>query len=568
MGFSFRPFKRLFGRRRASSEIAPDEIFLDSSNLPQFDRHQFEGRIEMPISRWSLVVQGLIFALVVTVFLGRTWILQVKEGEAYALRSERNRLDHTLVFSDRGVIYDRNNVALAWNEVNGSNPDFALRKYLNNAGISGLVGFLKYPTKDTSGFYFREDFLGMEGLEKFFDTELKGENGLKIVETDALGNVHSESVLRPPKPGNNLELSIDSRVQTALQGYIKELANNSGFVGGGGVMMDIRTGEVIAMASYPEYDSQTMTDGSDVEAIEGYFSDPNNPFLNRIIDGLYTPGSIVKPYVALGALNEGVIRPETQILSTGAIAIPNPYNPTQQTVFKDWKAHGWVDMRRALAVSSDVYFYAVGGGYENQRGIGISNINKYARMFGFGEPMQSKYFVGKKGVVPTPAWKKEVFDGEEWTLGNTYHTAIGQYGFQVTPIQVVRAVAALANDGKLIEPNIIKTDKDAFVVSTVALSKEYFAIIREGMRLGVTEGTAGSLNTRAVTIAAKTGTAELGASKAFVNSWTTGFFPYENPRYAFAVIMERGPVTNLVGASYVMRQLVDWMAIYAPAYLE
>ncbi|MBA3551235.1 hypothetical protein H0W32_03450, partial [Patescibacteria group bacterium] len=146
---------------------------------------------------------------------------------------------------------------------------------------------------------------------------------------------------------------------------------------------------------------------------------------------------------------------------------------------------------------------------------------------------------------------------------------IGQYGFQVTPMQVVRAIGALANNGVLLEPTVIADDKEALKhIKKIDLPQEYFDVVHEGMRLGATEGTAASLNVPYVEFAAKTGTAELGVSKEYVNSWVTGFFPYKNPQYAFVILMEKGHTSNLIGASYVGRQLFDWMSIHTPEYFE
>jgi len=335
--------------------------------------------------------------------------------------------------------------------------------------------------------------------------------------------------------------------------------------------MDVNTGEIISLVSYPEYNSNIMVDGSNKKMINSYLTDKNNPFLDRVISGLYTPGSIVKPIVALGVLNEKIISPTKQILSTGSISIPNPYDPAHPTVFKDWQAQGWVDMRKALAFSSDVYFYEVGGGFGDQIGLGIDNIKKYMNLFGFGKDVNGDFFKSQVGTIPDPEWKKENFSGEDWRIGDTYHTAIGQYGFQVTPIQVVRAIGAVANGGKLLDPQIILADNSASTTPTfldVGLPKSYFDVVRGGMRDSVLEGTSKGLNVAEVNIGAKTGTAQLGTLKQYVNSWVVGFFPYENPKYAFAVLMEKGPQTNTIGALYVMRQLVDWMAVSTPEYLK
>lgn len=564
MGINF--FKRW--RKKGNGEIAPDEIFLDSSNLPQFDTHQFEGRIEKPISKSNLFFLGLCFMLVGSIYISKVWILQVKLGEAYSERSENNRLRHTLIFSQRGVIFDRNNKELAWN-IPGVDENFTLRKYIEKPGFAHVLGYVKYPSKDKYGFYYREDFIGMDGVEKYYNADLQGTNGIKIVEVDALQKVQSESTIQPPKEGKSMTLSIDSEVQNKLYDVIHDVSNRVGFAGGAGVIMDVRNGEVLALTSYPEYNPQIISDGSDAKTINQYLNDSNKPFLDRVVDGVYTPGSIVKPFVAIGALNENLISPLKKIESTGSIFIQNPYNPDLRTIFKDWKAHGFVDMRRALAVSSDVYFYTVGGGYGDQKGMGILNIDKYAKMFGLGEAVENSFFAGSAGVVPTPEWKKETFDGEEWTIGNTYHTSIGQYGFQVTPLQMVRAVAAIANNGTILNPTIIKDDPEHTALDRqIDLLPEYFKIIQEGMRLAVTDGTGIALKKPYVQVAAKSGTAELGVSKDKVNSWMIGYFPYENPKYAFAVTMEKGDVHNLVGAGVVMGELLDWMNLYTPEYLK
>lgn len=565
MPLSFRKFRR----RKAVPEIYPDEIFLDSRNLPDFDKDQFEGRLEKPITRATISSVGICFALIALVFLGKTWMLQVKEGELYALKSENNRLRHTVLFSDRGVIYDRNGVVLASNEIKEEGEEFAARHYANKGGFSHLLGYIKYPSKDNAGFYYKEDYEGVSGVERLYDDVLAGRNGLRIIETDALGKIQSESLLEPPAPGGNVTLSIDARVEEMLYRYIKDLASEVGFDGGGGMIMDVETGEMIAITSYPEYDSKVLTEGKDRETIQGYIESGKKPFLNRVVDGLYTPGSIVKPFIALAALSEGIIDPDKIIVSTGSISIPNPYDPTKKTVFTDWKAHGAMDMRRAIGVSSNVYFYQIGGGFEDQKGLGIANIEKYMRMFGFGEPAPGEFWGTKKGTIPNPDWKKENFEDGTWRIGDTYNTSIGQYGFQVTPVQVVRAIGALANGGRLLEPTVIKKTSSAEAsYKTLFFDPEHLKIVRAGMRESVLQGTARGLDIPQVVVAGKTGTAELGVSKKFVNSWVAGFFPYDKPRYAFMVMMERGPRENTIGALYVMRNLLEWMSVNTPEYLK
>ncbi|MFA5830529.1 MAG: penicillin-binding transpeptidase domain-containing protein [Candidatus Paceibacterota bacterium] len=570
-----------FFRTKRKTNIDPNEIFLDSSNLPNFDVNQFEGRIEKPISKYTIFFLGIFFLGMQFVYLWKAGTLQIAKGDEMKTRAENNRLEHSLVFSGRGIIYDRNKVPLAWNVLAEGGTgwenatvkegkalnEFPLRQYISDPGFGHLLGYLSYPAKDSSGIYYKKEYEGKGGIEKSYNKLLNGTPGLKIQEIDALSKIHSESVVEPPVSGKDITLTVDARLQKELYKVISETANKVSFRAGGGVLMDIETGEILAITSFPEYRPQVLTDGKDKTTISQYQKDSKTPFLDRAVSGLYTPGSIVKPFMAIAALNEKIITPEKKILSTGSISIPNPYFPDRPTVFKDWKAHGWVDMRDAIAVSSDVYFYEVGGGYMNeQKGLGIERIEKYMKMFGFGSATGIDIEGEVSGMIPNPEWKKKNFDGAEWLLGNTYHTSIGQYGFQVSPIQAVHAVSAVASEGILVTPHILQTTTISRKV--LSIPKENFIVAGEGMRRGVLYGVATALNTNSVNIAAKTGTAELGAKKDFVNSWVTGFFPYEHPKYAFAIVMEHGPVHNLVGATYVMRQMVDWMAVNTPEYFK
>jgi penicillin-binding protein 2 len=546
-------------------ELYPDEVFLDSSNLPKFNLHQFEGRLEKPINKRAAYLTFFTFLFVSIIFVGQATRLQVVKGQEYLNISLNNHLQLTPIFADRGVIYDRNMVPIAWNVVPEEPSDFTLRRYIDMGGFGHLLGYVNYPAKDRSNIYYRAEFVGRGGLEQQFNSELSGEHGIRITERNALMEVVSQSVQRPPKDGAPLETSIDSRIQTKLYDTISKTANSVKFRGGSGIIMNVKTGEIIAMTSYPEYRPQTFTDGDDSAEIERTLNNPVEPFLDRAVAGLFTPGSIVKPFMAMAALSEEIISPEKKILSTGALRIPNPYFPGRYAVFNDWKAHGWVDMRRALAVSSNVYFFTIGGGFQDQKGLGIRNIEKYSRMFGMGERTGINFPGDRDGIIPNPEWKEAHFEDGLWRIGDTYNTSIGQYGFQVTPLQMVRAVAGIANNGELPTPTILKTNRRA-KMEMVPLKAEDFKVVQEGMRLGALEGTAAGLSVAYTKVAAKTGTAEIGANNAYVNSWVMGYFPYENPEYAFVVLMERGPRANLVGGVSVMRQVLDFMRFNTPEY--
>lgn len=573
----FRKFRK---NRLQNTFVEPDEIFLDSKNIGNFDRQQFEGRIEKPISKRTIIFLGIFFFVFTFAFSTRLGYLQIQKGEAYFVRSENNILEKVILFAERGIIYDRNKKELAWNKKVGNTPadieiatdkkeeTFGVRSYLAN-GFSHILGYVSYPARDKTGNYWQGEFIGKDGLEKQYNEKLKGLNGSKIIETDARNNVHSENTVNAPKRGEDLVTTIDSRLQKELFTIIKEAATRDSFTGGAGVIMDVTNGEILVDTSYPEYDGEILSLGKDSKTIKGYLSDKRKVFLDRTISGLYTPGSIVKPIFALGALGENLISSTKKILSTGSISIQNPYFKDQKTVFKDWKAHGWTDMGQALAVSSDVYFYTIGGGFEDQKGLGIANLEKYTKIFGIGEKTNIDLPDEKGGNIPNPEWKLKNFAGDPWRIGDTYHTAIGQYGFQVTPMEVVRAIGAIANKGKLMTPHLILGDKEKeSQIKLVDLKEEYFDIVHDGMRQAVTYGTAVALNVPYVQMAAKTGTAQLGLAKNKVNSWVVGFFPYENPKYVFTILMESGPSSGTVGASSIMRSLIDYMSIYTPEYFK
>ena len=554
--------------KRKYQDINPEDIFLDSTNLPGFEEHALEGRIERPMSNTTFMGVRVVLGMIILIMVGKLWALGIKDGPVYAEISDNNRLEQTLVFANRGMITDRNGIELAGNAIKDAASDFAGRFYAPISGLAHVVGYVKYPLVDKAGIYYEKEYRAKDGVERAYDADLKGKNGLKLRETDVLGTVTSESIIDKPEEGKTLVLSIDARVNEVLYNAIESLAENNGFVGGAAVIMDVTTGELLALTSYPEYDQNALTQGMGQTSFNRLLNDKRKLFLNRAIGGLYTPGSIIKPIVALGALNENLISPEKEILSTGSISVPNPYDPEKPSVFGDWKAHGYTDMREALAVSSDTYFYSIGGGFGGQKGLGIGLIDKYLKQFSIAEPTGIELGGEAEGLIPTPEWKADKFDGDIWRLGDTYITVIGQFGTQVTPLSAARFIGAVANKGKILKPSLLKGGIPNPVLDTVEFASEDWRVVHEGMREGVAYGTSVGLNVPYVKAAGKTGTAEIGSGKSYVHSWSVGFFPYDNPRYTWAVVMEKGRASNTAGATYIMRQLFDWMSINAPEYFQ
>ena len=555
-----------FKRKSQKIEIELDEIFADATNLPDFNTGRLEGRIEEPLSKWNLYGVSVIFFFIAATFLAQLFSLQVVKGEQYAKQSATNTLAKNVIFAERGVVKDRNGELLAWNIASEKNAVFSERTYSTRRGIGPLVGYVSYPRKDKTGFYYRTEYIGRGGVEEGLNQALVGENGEQLMEVNAHGKAVSQHVVHESVPGKEVTLSIDAALSEALYDQLATTTLTRGYHSGAGAIIDVHTGEIIAMASYPAFDPNVIVKGEDANLIESYSKDDKLPFLDKIISGLYTPGSIVKPFLAFAALRDHTIDPLKTIFSAGKMYVPNPYTPDHPSVFTDWKANGAMDMRHAIAMSSNIYFYQVGGGFEGQKGVGIDRMHDFFTYVGLASTTGIELPGEVSGNVPNPAWKKKVFN-EDWRLGDTYFTSIGQYGFQVTPLEMLRAYAAIANGGTLLTPTVLKTDRPIGTTTKLIMPPEHRQIVIEGMRLAAQIGTAKALNKPYMEFAAKSGTAELGATKAYVNSWVTGFFPYKKPKYAFIFMMEHGPRANLFGSSPAFGQYIDWIHTNAPQYL-
>jgi penicillin-binding protein 2 len=566
-------------RDRYVSDVEVEEVLLDASNIHSFNQGRLEGKRELPIAISSVRTVGIIFGCIAFVFFYQIFTLQVLHGAEYREISENNTMDKAVIIAERGVVYDRTGEMLIWNETDKSGQyDFPIRAYTDKLGLGQVLGYVSYPKKDNKGYFYRTEYLGRSGVELTYDELLKGQNGDKVIETDALGKAISEHEVNLPKNGEDLHLSIDADLSQAMYNIIASSTRESGARSGAAAIMDVHTGEILAMTSFPTYDPEVMADGDDVAKIDTYNKDTRLPFLNKVVGGAYTPGSIVKPFVAYAGLKEGIISPGTHIYSNGKLTIPNPYTPSQPTYFADWRSQGDMTVREALAFSSNVFFYIVGGGLPQiavpqaglsyaTPGVGITKLDSYFDYFNFGHKTNIRLTSEQEGTVPSIEWKKKQFN-EDWRLGDTYFTSIGQYGWQVTPIQMLVAYTALANGGRFFTPHLVTTETPEYVDKP--LDPAMLNVIHEGMRMTTTHsrGTAQALKKPYVNIAAKSGTAELDFAKARLNTWAAGFWPYEKPRYAFILMMENAPYGNRLGGTKVMGTIMDWIHINRPQYLE
>jgi penicillin-binding protein 2 len=263
-------------------ELAPDEIFLDASNQPDFNTSQLEGRLEQPLSRKSFIGIGIFVVIVFAALTAQAANLEILKGVKYALQSEKNRLRAQVVFAQRGAILDRNGVALVSNE---QEADGTVKRVYMSPGFGHLLGYVSYPKKDASGNYYDTDITGLAGVEAAFNSTLSGKNGTVLTEEDARGHVQSQGITQPAVNGKPVTLSIDSRAQKAFYDSISSLSDKIPFQGGAAVLMDVQTGEVRALVSYPEYDPNVLSAGTPADVIAGYSQDTRQPYLDRAISG-------------------------------------------------------------------------------------------------------------------------------------------------------------------------------------------------------------------------------------------------------------------------------------------
>lgn len=441
------------------------------------------------------------------------------------------------------------------------------REYVDPFAYSHLIGFVGRTSQEDLGqrpHLLPDVVTGKNGIESMYDDILLGTQGKKIVEMDSFGKESRFKFIEKPKEGKSIVITVDRELESAayeiFDRYIQH--RRAGSV----VILDSSSGAVRALVSYPGFDSNKFGIALAPEEFERVLNDPLKPLFNRTISGEFPAGSTIKPLIAAAALEEGIIDPNKRIYDEGFIEIPNPYNSREVSVFKDWKKHGWVDFYDALAVSANVYFYMIGGGFEDQKGLGIRTIKRYAEKFGLGSRLGIDFPGEKPGVFPDPEIKAALEPHDPaWRVGDTYNASIGQGGVKVTPLQIASLIAAIANGGTLMRPFILDEvrDENGAVEMKIAperirenlVSEEALRHVKLGMRRAVTFGTAGRLSNLPVEVAAKTGTAQTGSGKP--HAWVVGFAPYENPEIAFAVMVEHAG-EGTTEAMPIARDILEW----------
>jgi penicillin-binding protein 2 len=494
-----------------------------------------------------------------------------------------------------------------------------VRDYPTGSLTADIIGFLgpvpaalkeEYEAK---GFVAGRDKVGYAGVELSLQDILGGTNGMREVEVDVAGQVLRDlEAPIDPIAGNNVQLTIDTRLQAAAQAalvgeinywnaYLNYTKSTSGVV----IAMNPKTGEILAMVSYPSYENNRMA-----RLIPSYYweqlnQDPNKPLFNRAISGEFPPGSVFKLAAATGALNEGVITPDQKIYDPGLITILEKYSPNDPGTPRKFvcylrTGHGYLDFLGGLKNSCDVYFYKIGGGYDDEvpnGGLGIWRLAEYAKALGYGSITGIELPGETSGLVPDPTWKR-IQLGETWSTGDTYIATIGQGYVLATPLQVLVSFATIINDGVMMKPTLVEqiTDADGNVVQPfqpvevrditrdaviqvfdqdnqptgekLTVQPWVIDLIKQGMRLVVTEGTAAKAFVGAdeLLAAGKTGTAEYCDDVARAknlcqpenwpqHAWFVGYAPYNDPEIAVVAFVYNGGEGASVAAPIVRRVL-------------
>lgn len=435
----------------------------------------------------------------------------------------------------------------------------SIREYDNGPVFSHVLGYTgkigSEELKNNPEFYSINDYIGVSGLEKSYEDILRKNSGELRIERDVQDNVISKEIISLPQSGNSLVLSLDSDLQNKIKEELEIKLNQLGAKKAVGIAMDPKTGGILSLVSLPGFDNNLFQKGADQGELQKLLDDPQdvNSLFNRAVSGKYLVGSTIKPLIASAVLEEKIISADKKINCEGRIIIQNPYDKTSSSTKSDWTTHGWTDLRKAIAESCDVYFYTVGGGYEDQEGLGPTKIKEYLELFNWNARTGIDLPGETVGFIPDKNWKKTTWK-QNWWDGDTYNLAIGQGFLQITPLEVITSFVAIANGGTMYQPQVVQKIVDTStgamniieemepkIISKNFITPENLQIVREGMRQAVTgvnspQASSIILNSLPVSAAAKTGTAELGNNH--YHNWITVFAPYEDPQIVLTLMME------------------------------
>jgi len=485
---------------RSSLEI--EEIFLDKAK---------ELEMQKPLNKKRLVFLYFFIFFCLSALLARISYLQIVKGGYYQKIAEENRIRIESIPSLRGIIYDIKGQRLVNNALNAK--ERLIRQYVDGLISAHIIGYTNSENK------------GQTGLELIYENYLKGQDGKKRIEVDALGKNHRIIASQEPLAGNNLILNLDFDLQKKLYQTLPEAPS-------AGIILDSKTGGVLALVSKPSFDNNLFSQGVSETDYQNLIQDPQKPLFNRAISGQYPPGSTIKPLIAAAALEENIIDHAQEINDLPYLQIRNQYNPDIIYKFPDWKDHGQVNMIKAIKESCNVYFYQVG------EKLGWRNFQKYAKLFNLGNILGIDLANEAYGYAPKDGW-----------LGDLYHTVIGQGDLTATVLQIASATAAIANNGKLYQPQVVDkiVDSDNNLIKDILpkilksnfIKEENLKIIQQGMDQGVEHG--------------KTGTAQFGSDKSKYHAWYTSY----KDNLVITILVEQG-VSGQQTALPIAREIYKW----------
>ncbi|MFN8633605.1 MAG: penicillin-binding protein 2 [Chloroflexota bacterium] len=439
------------------------------------------------------------------------------------------------------------------------------RKYAEGRTLSQILGYLgpispavlsqaEYKQKIEKDGYTINDKIGAAGLEDTYESVLRGRPGRQLYEVEASGREVGTLRVERPDPGKNLVTTIDLDLQKSVTQILQEGLFHGNV--GCAIVSDAKTGEILALVSLPTYDDNVFGDDSREEELASLLKDPEQPFFHRAIAGNYPPGSTFKLVTGMGALQEGVASRNTIIESKGILWVPHDFYPNFRQPFPDWSVLGKLNYLQAIANSSNIYFFYLGGGYEPEGFVGLGNerLARYARMIGYGAPTGIDLPGETAGLIPDEAWKLQKI-GEKWVKGDTYNMSIGQGYVEASPLQVQGMTMAIANMGKVLRPHVVRqiVDSDGNVLSTASpevvrtleIDPRNIQTTIEGMELGFSGQLLRDYRIPGLRIAGKTGTAEYGQStnpngELPTHGWFTGFAPVDDPKVVVTVYVDHG----------------------------
>lgn len=573
-----------------------------------------------------------IFAVILLSFLYLIYSgfqLTIAQGKEYQALADHNSVGKIVTFGERGLILDRNGVALVQNKksydvyvdstqanqetLNALLPEYKekitdifkegslgmtllihdaeksivvmlkeknpegvvlrhsyLREYVSPKPFAHLLGYTGIASENdlkNNTTLVRNQMVGKSGIEYQYDQDLQGELRYETYEKDAFGNQIGQIQDTAPQAGETITLSIYKKYQENLYAVLKKAVDNNKAKGGSGVLIDIWTGEILALVSYPSYDPNLFVKGISQKDYASLIQSPQTPLLNRPIAAQEPPGSTFKTIVAAAALDSGTIDENTKFLAPGVIKLAGGFP------FQDYRKryNGYLTVREALMVSSNIFFC------RTIIKLGIDKLIPYTETFGIGKKTGIDLPGEMAGRTPSPEnkiWLAK--NGATWLdpiwypEGDSCNSAIGQGIALATPLQMANVAAAIANGGTLYKPRLVTSIKNAkgqvttkqpVILSKDIASEQTLKVVREGMRMSVSgsRGVVTALKYVPMSVAAKTGTAEFGVKDkngySTAHAWVIGFYPYEQPKYAFAMLVEGGGTSSV--ASFAMRDFLN-----------